>query len=122
MIKKPWHKLADQTLESRFGIICPDGLFYPCDFMGHMNLADEMVEAGFLNPDGNASYRTYLDVEKHCVMISSAPLTTAKRLTPRQKLTLEKHADKHGYITPEGFYLGDVLLTLVRGRAQCQRA
>lgn len=127
---KKWHELAGDIEDSRFGIICPDGLFYPCDYQGHINLADRMVDAGFLNEDGKASFRTYLQVERVCIMISSLPMTMAKRMTPRQKLTLERFIDHHKLFDEKdfgahrdiGFYLADQSITLVNGRAQCKRA
>ena len=46
-MEKPWYKFRDVDLKTTKGWICPEGHFYPCEYMGHNDLMDDLIDAGY---------------------------------------------------------------------------
>lgn len=83
-MQKPWQKLADLELSSDIGWLDPDGFFYGCSYFGHMDLMDDIQEAGFK--------ATMKEIDESWVKLAANKniITYSTKLTPRQKATLGK--------------------------------
>ncbi len=121
MKAQPWHSLACPTLSMPHGWIDQRGLYYPCDYLGHMNAMDEIQELG-CNPDDS-----YQQVEEKWVKVTTfmdgeaVLLTLQTRLTARQKITIEKLIVKHDLFnkkTNKWFMVADQNIVLEDGKVR----
>ena len=121
LLYKPWLKFADVNLQNRYGWLDKDGVYYGCMWMGHMDLVDDLQNAGFMK---DAPIR---DVENAMVKLTAdgrSPLilTYQEKLAPRQKLTLEKLIEKHCLMDGVKYHLvADTEITMEDGKVKFHR-
>lgn len=104
-------KLIDNELDSSCGWIDPAGNFYPCQYGGHNDKMDQIIEAGY-DTTLNDCETTWL---KSVALWSGNHvfLSQAQRLTPRQKITVQNLVIKHDLL-PVGQWTNCGLSVLVR--------
>lgn len=99
-------ELQDPNLEQYVGWVSPQGDYYPCDPVGHMDLQDRIQDLGL---DSELSYDEWEtkwvkiamgDMNGECLI-----LTSAKKLTARQKVTLTNLILKYDLIENGDYHL-----------------
>lgn len=93
---------ADPKLEGKNGWITPAGKFFPCKFMGHVNLADRL---GMTEADIEKSHVKVQDSKDPNAMIKrfddDFPHIPSRGVTQAQFNTMDKWCAKHGRKMPE---------------------